>query len=468
MSIRPAYRPTALALQPLEPREVPAVAALQLINNSPAARMAEVDVYANNVRVADNLSYREATAYVNVTAGRSVKVDVTDARAADNSRPLATRTVRLTAGQSFVGVLSGDPAAVKSSDRVGLALAAGRAKAADPTKADVLVFNGVVGAGAVDLKVEGGATIGNDIRPRQFAAAGRYQSVRPGDFDLQLTSADGSTTLAEFDADMAGAGGQAMVLVATGAAGGDGPDLMAVRPDGGVTMLEATAAFTAQSATVLGTDGSDFFVVTSQVPGVTQVINAYTGEIVEFDNATTPTVTIDAGGGNNGLVVVAPAEGELAAVEFVGGAGVDVVYLAADDRDDTVTATQTGDRLDLAAGFVTLGAVGVDQLNVFTQGGDDRVDLSGVNLLTVIAGGDGDDTLTGGTGTDLILGDDGDDVVAGGAGADTLFGGNGDDRVDGGDGDDLAFGDPGTDTLVGGAGDDWLIDLDDDTTFIDP
>ncbi|MBU1348227.1 MAG: hypothetical protein KKA16_14905, partial [Alphaproteobacteria bacterium] len=65
---------------------------------------------------------------------------------------------------------------------------------------------------------------------------------------------------------------------------------------------------------------------------------------------------------------------------------------------------------------------------VISGSGNDRIDLSAMELATEISGGSGNDFLRGGTGTDFLQGGDGSDQLYGWRG-DRLSGGNGDDRM---------------------------------------
>jgi Ca2+-binding RTX toxin-like protein len=169
---------------------------------------------------------------------------------------------------------------------------------------------------------------------------------------------------------------------------------------------------------------------------------------------------------------------------------------------------------DVAA--VTLGVIGVEQVNLFARGGADTIavgDLSGtdvtgtnIDLTSVVGGGDaaadnvfvtgtnGNDTATvrGAAGSALVTGlhptvsiagaepandrltvnalggDDAVDASAfaadaialtenGGNGADVLIGGAGNDILHGDADDDVLIGGPGADTLDGGTGNNVVI-----------
>ena len=100
--------------------------------------------------------------------------------------------------------------------------------------------------------------------------------------------------------------------------------------------------------------------------------------------------------------------------------------------------------MDEAAGPFTTE----EQVTVHGGAGNDR-----------LVGGRGAETLLGEGGDDTILAGDGDDTVSGGAGSDTVQGGRGQDSIDLGAGSDSAEWNPGdgSDVIVGGSGADAIV-----------
>ena len=168
--------------------------------------------------------------------------------------------------------------------------------------------------------------------------------------------------------------------------------------------------------------------------------------------------------------------------------GTEMTILA-DTNDDIAIRRDgiTGDVQVVANGVVQNGlattqASTLTTLNVFTESGDNSIDVSGLDLggfsslsSVIVDSGDGDDliigsnsfaeSLLGGDGTDTILGQGGDDTidggdgndsVLGGSGADTITGDDGDDTIDGGDGDDSVNAGDGQDSVAGGQGNDSI------------
>ena len=123
----------------------------------------------------------------------------------------------------------------------------------------------------------------------------------------------------------------------------------------------------------------------------------------------------------------------------------------------------------------------ITEVDALTRGGDDRVDLSGVDASfgqTNLSGfghgtgaaaklGTGNDTYVGSpTAFNLALGGSGNDRILGGALRDQLIGGADDDLIRGLGGADLLLGGPGADRIVGGPGDDLISgNRDDDSLF---
>ncbi len=120
----------------------------------------------------------------------------------------------------------------------------------------------------------------------------------------------------------------------------------------------------------------------------------------------------------------------------------------------SVAAFTKGCTIDLRAG--SYSSLAYDSVNLTSNigiafgcvienavGGAGADTVTGTETANRIEGGAGADTLTGNGGDDMLLGGDGNDTLVGGAGNDTLNGGAGDDQLNGG---------AGKNTLVGGEG----------------
>ena len=109
----------------------------------------------------------------------------------------------------------------------------------------------------------------------------------------------------------------------------------------------------------------------------------------------------------------------------------------------------------------------VQSVEVAGGPGSNAIDLAGVTTaaftsveVVVVAGDEGNDTITGSQLADELEGDLDDDTLRGNTGNDELSGGSGDDRLFGGAGNDTLFAVVGNDSLDGQAGSDtYRLDL---------
>jgi uncharacterized delta-60 repeat protein len=121
-----------------------------------------------------------------------------------------------------------------------------------------------------------------------------------------------------------------------------------------------------------------------------------------------------------------------------------------DDRIILRRNPRTG-RVEIQGLAQTFDPATFSRVDVQALDGDDRVDLSALNVPTTVNGGAGDDVVLGSSAADSLLGSDGKD---------TLFGGNGNDTLGGGDGNDYLNGGRGADQVSGDAGNDQVFSLD--------
>jgi Ca2+-binding RTX toxin-like protein len=377
-----------LRVERLETREVPAF--LQVIHNSPYTAAAVVDVYVNDELLLNDFAFRTATGFVDVPAGVDLKIDVAPGTSTSSADTLFTQTVNLADGKNYIAVAVGNPTST-GADAFGLSVTdAGRQTAADPATVDVLAFHGAPDAPTVDVQARGAGTVVNDFSFRTFASEG-YLSLPPADYDLDVTTADGLVNVRGFDADLSGAAGQSVTVLASGFVvppGGNKNDfqLLAAFADGTTALLPVLAP------TVTGTAGRDVVFV-SEAGGVISV--TANGDTQRFLAATNRTISINTLGGNDYVNAFGLTA---AAVNVNGGAG-----------DDTIIGGERGDVLN--------GGGGNDL--IFGFGGNDRID--------------------GGAGSDILLGGFGNDWIRGGSGNDLIVGGFGNDDLDGGSGFDVIF-----------------------------
>src|SRR5215204_175535 len=117
-------------------------------------------------------------------------------------------------------------------------------------------------------------------------------------------------------------------------------------------------------------------------------------------------------------------------ISFFNKADVTAIHVDAGAGDDTVMISEI--RATIESPATLLGGDGND----------------------AIQGGGGNDLIQAGAGNDSLLGGRGDDIVEGGAGNDTIISSSGKDTLDGGDDDDVIVRDRDDDLIISSAGSD--------------
>ncbi|HEX7096146.1 MAG TPA: Ig-like domain-containing protein, partial [Acidimicrobiales bacterium] len=207
--------------------------------------------------------------------------------------------------------------------------------------------------------------------------------------------------------------------------------------DGGVinyTGLEPIAddLVVANRSFVFG-DGSDSINVA--VGDARTQVTSPSSESVDFVNPT-GTVTVHAGDGDDNIVITGTPGYQL--LVDAGGGNNTIsssapvgALVTGTEGDDVITVAEAGGVLSFDVNGIMSTFSGADSAVIDALGGDDLVDASGVQTLSV--------TLIGGAGNDFLVGGGGDDILRGGLGDDTLIGGAGADLLDGGEGNDTAL-----------------------------
>jgi hypothetical protein len=221
-------------------------ARVNIVHNSPYAAAAEVDVYVNDARALDNFAFRDATGYIDLPAGTPLTIDITAPDAADNSNPVFSATVTLNDGASYLVVASGDPTQVEGASAFGLFIAEGREGAATEGNAEFIVFHGATDAPAVDVYARGAGVLAGNLSFGDFSDG--YLSVPPAAYDIDIRVAGTETVAASYVADLSGAAGAAVSVLASGFLAPEGDDpafaLLAVFADGSTALLPTNTART--------------------------------------------------------------------------------------------------------------------------------------------------------------------------------------------------------------------------------
>ncbi|MEM6285985.1 MAG: DUF4397 domain-containing protein [Bacteroidota bacterium] len=219
-------------------------ARLQVIHNAPDPDAASVDVYVNGGRLLDNFMFRDATPFINVDAGVDLVVDIVPGTAADNSNPLFSATYNLPSGTVAQLIASGvlddtpDNDADDTPDEFTLVASVTAQEAAtDAGKVDVRAVHGSPDAPTVDIRA-GSTVLFDNV---SYPDVSDYLPVDPAMYTLDVTTADGATTVESFVADRSGAGGGAVTVLASGfltpGTGEPAFGLLAVFPNGDEDLL---------------------------------------------------------------------------------------------------------------------------------------------------------------------------------------------------------------------------------------
>ena len=123
----------------------------------------------------------------------------------------------------------------------GLFISVAQEAAADAGNVDVLVFHGAPDAPTVDVAARGVGVVVDDISFGEFTDG--YLALPPASFELDIQTADNSVTAASFAADLSGAAGAALGVLASGFLDASDSDpgfgLLAVFADGTTALLPA-------------------------------------------------------------------------------------------------------------------------------------------------------------------------------------------------------------------------------------
>ncbi|MEZ4700083.1 MAG: cohesin domain-containing protein [Rhodothermales bacterium] len=190
-------------------------ASLQLIHNSPDAPI--VDVYINNVKVADGLSYAKATPFFEYTTA-VLKIDVVNDKAANNNSPIATTNVTLINDQAYVAVLNGLFAG-SGKQSLGIVVEETVLEASGEDTIDLMAFQGSPDAPlmSINLVDDSGAhrtvaAFGTDVA---FGEGRLARGISPGLYHMELVDSNG-TTINTYRADLSRTAGAALLFMIQG------------------------------------------------------------------------------------------------------------------------------------------------------------------------------------------------------------------------------------------------------------
>jgi len=192
----------------------------QIIHNSPDPNAETVDIYADGDLLVDNLSFRNATGYVNVPSGeREIAVAPPNSNTPNGNGAgdaLYTQTVTFTTGATYSVIASGE----LNNDFQLLAKTDAREFAAsEDGNVEFFGVHGSPDAPDVDVQTnDRSATLlsGLSYPGIQPTSGNGYNSVAPGTYTLDVNVAGSGNTAATFEADLSGLGDQTATVLASG------------------------------------------------------------------------------------------------------------------------------------------------------------------------------------------------------------------------------------------------------------
>jgi|GEM_PF-981278 len=198
-------------------------ARVQVVHNSPDPAAEVVDVYLNGDLLLDDFAFRTATPFIDAPANTPITLDIAPGTSVDVSESIFTVSPTLAADETYIVVASGVLDSAFSLE----VFAGAREAAAVAGNTDVLVQHGSPDAPTVDVvNQDGGGVLVDDISYPEFQG---YLELPTADYLIDITTADGSTKVAGYQAYLAelGLADAAVTVFASGfldpASNGDGP-----------------------------------------------------------------------------------------------------------------------------------------------------------------------------------------------------------------------------------------------------
>lgn len=265
-------------------------ARLQFIHNVADPERDTIDVYIDDSLYADNLTFREATPFLDVVTG-SVEIDLKAANSTKADTALDSFFLSLAPTDTLVSMLSGvvdssQFAANPNNVDVRLRsfqLAPAREEARDINELDYVVFHGITDAPRVSVQARDVGTLAGNLRYGQFSP---YSSLLfPGSYLIDITlPGQPDRPLYTFDADLSALKDSSVVLFASGfldtAAnqGGAGAAVLAALPNGQVIELPQVTE-------------SRFQVIHASVDPSLDTVDLYLNDTTKLDDVPANTAT---------------------------------------------------------------------------------------------------------------------------------------------------------------------------------
>lgn len=229
--------------------ELPTIttARLQVIHNSADPAAKAVDIYLNGSKLLDDFAFRAATPFIDAPANQDIEIGVAPGTSMSASDIIATFTVNLLAGETYVAIANGvlDPSQfVANPDGRSTAFTIWVKDMAQEqgtgSNVDFFIVHGATDVDAVKVMVQGGPTL---VESAAYGDITDYISVPATAYDIRLIRNRDGATLGAFDVNLTGLdGGSAVVLASgfrrdSGNQGGESFQLIGVLADGQVVVF---------------------------------------------------------------------------------------------------------------------------------------------------------------------------------------------------------------------------------------
>lgn len=194
-------------------------ARMQFINNCADVSVPSVDVYINGILSFNNLPFRTASIFKNITAGSTINIGIAPSTSTSVTDTFYNLPITLATSSVNIGIIDGikSPSGYNPQKPFVVNIfTLGRELATVGTNTDLLFYNGATDAKTFDFRT-GLKIIANDVAYNQYNSTGYYQ-LPTSDIRIRLTSSTGSSIYKTYEGNFQALGemGQALVVLTSG------------------------------------------------------------------------------------------------------------------------------------------------------------------------------------------------------------------------------------------------------------
>lgn len=195
-------------------------ARVQVVHN--AANAPAVDVFLNATKILPNVSFRQASGFINAPAGVPIQIRLKPASSSnDTSNPVFFRRYTLEANNGYYLIANGNlPGGNFAANPDNIAtgfditvIPGAKETAAVAGNVELRVFHGVTDAPTVDIKAQG---VGTLVENAPFRGFSPYLPVPAGTYTIQIAPGSGTPNLLAYTAAISSLAGQTALVLASG------------------------------------------------------------------------------------------------------------------------------------------------------------------------------------------------------------------------------------------------------------